>query len=161
LRKNLRLCLTYLCRPKEKHDEGNGVQSRAWAQNQSRDLERTAVRQNPEYFAEEFISDYSPHFVRHGRHHVQEAVERAHATFEGFREEIKTIVADDERVVIHFTVKGRHTGQWGPFPRTGKDVAFDEIVIMTVRDGKVVHQVGVIDNVTGLRQVGVMPAART
>ena len=26
--------------------------------------------------------------------------------------------------------------------------------------GKVVHQVGVIDNVTGLRQVGVMPAAR-
>ena len=31
---------------------------------------------------------------------------------------------------------------------------------MTVRDGKVVHQVGVIDNITGLRQVGVMPAAR-
>jgi hypothetical protein len=30
---------------------------------------------------------------------------------------------------------------------------------MTVRDGKVVHQVGVIDSVTGLRQVGVMPAA--
>ena len=114
----------------------------------------------PEYFAEEFVSDYSPHFVRHGRHHVQEAVERAHATFEGFREEIETIVADDERVVIHFTIKGKHTGQWGPLPGTGKEVAFDEIVIMTVRDGKVVHQAGVIDNVTGLRQVGAMPAAR-
>ena len=43
---------------------------------------------------------------------------------------------------------------------TGKDGAFDEIVIMTVRDGTVVHQAGVIDNVTGLRQVGAMPAAR-
>jgi hypothetical protein len=32
---------------------------------------------------------------------------------------------------------------------------------MTVRDGKVVHQTGVIDNVTGLRQVGVLPATRT
>lgn len=114
----------------------------------------------PEYFAEEFVSDYAPNFVRHGRHHVQEAVERAHATFEGFREEIKTIVADDERVVIHFTIKGKHTGQWGPLPGTGKEVAFDEIVIMTVRDGKVVHQAGVIDNVTGMRQVGLMPAQR-
>jgi predicted ester cyclase len=45
-------------------------------------------------------------------------------------------------------------------PGTGEDVAFDEIVIMTVRDGRVVHQAGVIDNVTGLRQVGAMPAAR-
>jgi hypothetical protein len=31
---------------------------------------------------------------------------------------------------------------------------------MTVRDGKVVNQVGVVDHITGLRQVGVMPAAR-
>jgi predicted ester cyclase len=46
-------------------------------------------------------------------------------------------------------------------PATGRSVAFDEIVIMTVRDSKVVHQTGVIDNVTGLRQVGVLPAART
>jgi hypothetical protein len=68
-------------------------------------------------------------------------------------------LADDEHVVIHFTIKGRHTGQWGSLPGTGKDVAFDEIVIMTVRDGKVVHQVGMIDNVTGLRQVGVLPPA--
>ena len=111
----------------------------------------------PEYFAEEFVSDYSPTFVRRGRHHIQAAVERSHAAFEGFREEIKTIVADDERVVVHFTIKGKHTGQWGPLPGTGKEVAFDEIVIMTVQDGKVIHQVGVIDNVSGLRQVGVMP----
>lgn len=112
----------------------------------------------PEYFAEDFVSDYTPYFVRRGRHHVQEAVERAHATFEGFREEIRTIVADHERVVVHFTITGKHVGQWGPVPGTGRDVAFDEIVIMTVRGGKVVHQLGVIDNVTGLRQVGVLPA---
>ena len=115
----------------------------------------------PEYFAEDFVSDYSPTFVRHGRHHIQPAVERAHAAFEGFREEIKTITADDERVVIHFTITGRHTGQWGPLPATGREVAFDEIVVMTVRDGKVVHQAGVIDNITGLRQVGVLPSSPT
>ena len=111
-----------------------------------------------EYFADDFVADYSPAFVRRGRHHVRDAVERAHATFEGFREEVKTIVADDDRVVIHFTITGTHVGQWGPLPATGKAVAFDEIVIMTVRDGKVVHQAGVIDNLTALRQVGAIPA---
>jgi predicted ester cyclase len=111
----------------------------------------------PEYFAEDFVSDYSPSFVRHGRHHIQPAVERSHAAFAGFCEEVKTIVADDDCVVIHFTIKGTHTGPWGPLAATGKEVAFDEIVIMTVRDGKVVRQVGVIDNLTGLRQVGAMP----
>src|SRR5712692_6067697 len=39
----------------------------------------------PTYFAEDFVSDYSPNVVRHGRHHIQEAVEGAHTTFEGFR----------------------------------------------------------------------------
>ena len=43
-------------------------------------------------------------------------------------------------------------------PATGRPVGFDEIVIMTVRESKVVHQTGVIDHVTGLRQVGVLPA---
>jgi len=97
--------------------------------------------------------------VRRGRQHIQDAVERSHAAFEGFREEIKMIVADDDHVVVHFAVRGKHTGQWGPLPDTGRDVAFDEIVIMTVRDRKVVREVGVIDNLTGLRQVGVMPPA--
>ena len=92
---------------------------------------------------------------------LSEVLGCVHATFAGFREEIKAIVADDDRVVVHFTITGTHTGPWGPVPASGRPVAFDEIVIMTVRDSKVVHQTGVIDNVTGLRQVGVLPAART
>jgi predicted ester cyclase len=115
------------------------------------------VEKIAEYYAEHVVIDYSPHSLQQGRDQIRGAVERAHAAFEGFREEIKTIVADDERVVVHFTIKGRHVGPWGPLPATGKTVAFDEIVIMTVQDGSVVHQAGVIDNLTGLRQVGAFP----
>ena len=82
---------------------------------------------------------------------------RSRAAFEGFREEVKKVVADDEHVVIHFTIKGRHTGHWGPLPPTGREVAFDEIVIMKVREGRVCELTGVIDNLTGLRQVGAIP----
>lgn len=112
----------------------------------------------PDYFAEEFVADYSPHALHRGRDAIRAMVERAHATFEGFREEVKTIVADENAVVVHFTIRGRQVGVWGVVPATGKEVAFDEIVIMTIEDGKVVHQVGVVDNLRGLQQIGLLPA---
>jgi len=110
------------------------------------------------YFSEDFVWDRGPQGVLKGLANLRLAVERSHRTFEGFAEEVHTVVADDDHVAIHFTIKGRHAGPWGPVPPTGKDVAMDEIVIMTVRDGKVVRQVGIVDNLTGLRQVGVLPA---
>jgi predicted ester cyclase len=42
-------------------------------------------------------------------------------------------------------------------PPSGKPVAFDEIVILQLRDGKVVHQSGIADNLTALRQLGILP----
>jgi predicted ester cyclase len=109
------------------------------------------------YFTEDFV--YEGFSGRHeGLAALRAGVEKAHATFEAFREVLKSVTADEERIVVHFTITGRHTGPWGPVAPTGKMVAFDEIVIMTVRDGKVCHQVVVTDNVTGLRQIGVWPS---
>ena len=42
-------------------------------------------------------------------------------------------------------------------PPTNKRVEFDEIVILEFRNGKVVRQRGIPDNVTALRQLGVLP----
>jgi predicted ester cyclase len=114
----------------------------------------------PAYFTEDFVADRTPYGVIRGLAELRASVERSHAAFEGFREEVKAVVADDHHVVLHFTIRGRHTGPWGPLAPTGKDVAFDEIVIMTVRDGKVCELSGVIDNLTGLRQVGAVRAPR-
>jgi predicted ester cyclase len=49
---------------------------------------------------------------------------------------VKTIVADSDRVVVHFTIRGRHTGQWATLAPTGREVALDEVVIMPRRDGR-------------------------
>lgn len=110
----------------------------------------------PDYFTEDFVADRTPYGVIRGLAELRASVERSHLAFEGFREEVRTVVADDDHVVVHFTIKGRHTGPWGPLPATGRDVAFDEIVIMRIRDGKVCELTGVIDNLTGLRQVGTL-----
>ena len=116
------------------------------------------VERIPDYFAEEFVADYSPYGIRRGRDELRAMVERAHATFENFREDVKTVMADEHRVVIHFTISGRQVGAWGPVPATGRSVEHDEIVIMTIANGKVVHQVGIVDNLHALRQLGVIPA---
>jgi predicted ester cyclase len=67
------------------------------------------------------------------------------------------MIAEGDRVVLHLTISGTQRGQWGPLPPTGKRVAFDEIVILQIRDGKVLRQRGIVDNLAALRQLGVVP----
>lgn len=108
----------------------------------------------PEFFTEDFVADYSPRVVRRGQEQIEQAVNAAHRTFEGFREEVHRVIADDEHIVVHFTISGRQVQAWGPVPATNRVVSYDEIVMMTVRDGKVCHQVGVADNLLALQQLG-------
>lgn len=115
------------------------------------------VEKISDYFAEDFVADRAPYGVLYGLEELRAGVERSHAAFSQFSEEVKAVIADEERVVVHFTIRGFHTGQWGPLKPTGREVAFDEIVIMEIREGKVVRLTGVIDNLTGLRQVGAIP----
>ncbi len=109
------------------------------------------------YFTEDFIADYSPRVVREGRDQIETMVRAAHKTFEGFKEELHLVVADHEHLVVHFTISGKQVGDWGPIAATHRDVKYDEIVIMRVRDGKVCHQVGVSDNLLALQQLGRIP----
>ena len=61
----------------------------------------------PEYYTEDFISDYSPFIVRKGRDQIINAVNSAHDTFEDFKESVHRVIADDNHIVLHFTITGR------------------------------------------------------
>ena len=43
-------------------------------------------------------------------------------------------------------------------PPSGRRVAFDEILLLRIRDGRVVWQRGIPDNVAALRQLGILPS---
>ena len=109
-----------------------------------------------DYFTEDFVADYSPRVIRRGHQGIEEMVQAAHATFDGFREEVHRAVADEHNVVLHFTISGTQVRDWGPVPATHAEVRYDEIVIMEIREGKVFHQVGVADNLLALQQLGVI-----
>ena len=123
---------------------------------------RRALDRIPEFYAPSYVADYRPYApLREGHAAIRGMVERAWAAFPDYHEELHELIAEGPLVVARFTISGTQSGQWGVLPATGKRVEFEEIVILELRDGKVVHQRGVADNLTALRQLGVLPAPPT
>ena len=88
-------------------------------------------------------------------------VEGAWTAFPDYHEEVHELIAEGDRVVVHLTISGTQQGQWGLLSATGKRAEFDEIVILQIRDGKVLRQRGVVDNLSALRQLGAVPSPRS
>ena len=127
------------------------------ARDHRRHLERAGPDRIPEFYTPDFVGDYRPYGLREGHAGVRAMVEGAWRAFPDYHEEVHELIAEGDRVVLHLTISGTQLGQWGPLPPTGKRAEFDEIIILRIRDGKVVGQRGVVDNLSALRQLGVVP----
>jgi predicted ester cyclase len=109
----------------------------------------------PEFYSVDYVADYRPYAqLRHGHDGIRGMVERARAAFPDYHEEIREMVAEGDVVVVRLTITGTQGGQWGRLAPTGRRAMFDEVVFLQIRDGKVVSQRGVADNLTALRQLG-------
>lgn len=84
-------------------------------------------------------------------------VERAWATFPDYHEELLALVAEGDRMAVHLRISGTQLGPWGPVPPTGRRLEFDEMLLLDfAADGRVAYQRGIVDNLAGLRQAGVI-----
>jgi predicted ester cyclase len=116
------------------------------------------VERIPEFYSPDYVADYRPYAPeRKGHVAIREMVERAHSTFPDYHEEVQQLVAEGDYVVVRLKTSGTQKGNWGRVPATGKPVEFEEIAILKIGDGKVVWQRGVVDNLSVLRQLGVVP----
>ena len=74
--------------------------------------------------------------------------------------EIVTLISEDQKVVAHFRCSGTHLGEWLGVPPTGRRFErVDEVYIFEVRDGRLVSAIGVEDNLSRLRQLGIFPGS--
>ncbi len=115
-----------------------------------------------ELYASDYVADYRPYApLRTGRDSVRDMVERAWLTMPDYHEELLAMVAEGDTVAVHLRISGTQLGAWGPIPPTGRRLEFDEMIMLTFNDsGQVVHQRGIVDNLAGLRQAGVMPTPK-
>ncbi len=71
---------------------------------------------------------------------------------------IEDLVAEGEKVVLRYTYRGTHQGQWRGLPPTGKAVTFTGTVTYRIVNGKVVEAWQNADNLSVLQQLGLIPA---
>ena len=70
---------------------------------------------------------------------------------------IEDLIAEGDKVVVRYTFRGTHKGQWRGLPPTGKAVTFTGTITYHLVDGKVVEGWQNADNLSVLRQLGLIP----
>ncbi|MEC8159438.1 MAG: ester cyclase [Pseudomonadota bacterium] len=65
-----------------------------------------------------------------------------------YREEIKLLIDVGEYIVVELLIEGIHTGPMNGMEPPDKPVAFRDLTILKLRDGKIVEQRGLSDYLT-------------
>jgi len=95
---------------------------------------------------------------RRGPSRVKEVATMLRTAFPDQHWEILELIAEDDRVVMHSAVSGTHSGAFMGTPATGRTFAgVHHVDIFTVRDVKIVEHQAVRDDVSLMRQLGVIP----
>ena len=71
--------------------------------------------------------------------------------------EVHDVIGDGDVVATRVTHHGRQTGELMGMPPTGREVAYEYVHFLRFRDGKAVEQWSVRDDMTLMRQLGVVP----
>ncbi|MMZ43477.1 SnoaL-like polyketide cyclase [compost metagenome] len=75
--------------------------------------------------------------------------------FPGFKMPLEAIVAEGDLVAAYFTFEGTHTGS--PFagvPATSKSIRFSLMMLLRIKDGKIIEKRSHVDMRDILRQLG-------
>ncbi len=78
--------------------------------------------------------------------------------FSDQRWEIHDVIGEGDLVAVHTTHHGRQTGELMGIPPTGREVAYQYVHFLRFRDGKAIEHWSVRDDMTLMRQLGVVPA---
>jgi steroid delta-isomerase-like uncharacterized protein len=71
---------------------------------------------------------------------------------------IEDLVEEGDKVVMRDTVTGTHQGEYMGIPPTGKSVTYNEIFIARLAGGRIAETWGVVDVLSQMKQLGVIPA---
>ena len=82
-----------------------------------------------------------------------------HTAFPDAHVTLEDEIAEGDKVVVRWKLRGTHQGELLGIPPTGKQVELSGISIYRIADGKVLEKRGEEDALGFMRQLGVIPAA--
>jgi steroid delta-isomerase-like uncharacterized protein len=95
-----------------------------------------------------------------GQQLLKEVFGRLHRAFPDLRVTVEDVIAERDKVVGRNSVTGTHQGEYMGIPPTGKSVTYNEIFIARFANGRIAETWGVVDVLSQMRQLGVIPALR-
>lgn len=106
----------------------------------------------------------APNYVDHaprpvaGREGLKQLVAMVRSAFPDVHPVVDDTLVDGDKVAVHITARGTHTGHFLAAPPTGKSVTWTETHIYRIAGGQVVEHWGQADELGLLQQVGMIPA---
>jgi steroid delta-isomerase-like uncharacterized protein len=89
---------------------------------------------------------------------LKEVFGRLHRAFPDLRVTVEDVIAEGDKVVARNSVTGTQKGEYMGIPPTGKSITYNEIFIARFVHGRVAETWGVVDVLSQMRQLGVIPA---
>jgi len=113
-----------------------------------------------EFIAPDFVDAPNTPFELRGLERYKEFEAMFIKGFPDYSETIEDIIAEGDKVWIHFKVTGTHTGEWNlfgiPLAPTGKKITYTGVGIWRIVNGKIVERRSVRDMLDFLKQLGVI-----
>jgi steroid delta-isomerase-like uncharacterized protein len=92
-----------------------------------------------------------------GREGIAQLVPMYRAAFPDIHFTAADVVAEADRVVVRWDVRGTHQGELMGIAPTGREVRLTAIEIFRLANGKIAEQWVLVDNLGMLQQLGVFP----
>jgi steroid delta-isomerase-like uncharacterized protein len=67
------------------------------------------------------------------------------------------MLAEDDKVVVRFTLRATHQGEFMGIPATGKQIAVPGIIIYRIANGKIAEHWMLVDSPALMQQLGAQP----
>jgi predicted ester cyclase len=95
-----------------------------------------------------------------GSQAIKEVFATLHQAFPDLHVTVEDLVEEGDKVVGRHTVTGTHLGEYLGTAPTGKSVTYNEIFIARFVGGRVAETWGVVDVLSQMKQIGLIPAVQ-
>jgi len=90
----------------------------------------------------------------------KQALSMYHNALSGFGFTVEDMIAEGDKVVIRWTIRGTHNGEYMGVAATGKDVSVTGIAIRRLENGKIVEEWVEMDRLGLMQQMGAVPSPK-
>lgn len=108
----------------------------------------------------------APEFINHdvmvegdiiGAEGMKQYFGEMHKAFSDTSYTINDIIAENDRVVIRGTARGKHTGEFNGIPASNKSFEVNDAIEFKLKDGKLVESWAIPDGLSMMQQLGAIP----